>query len=502
MSDSLQLEWIQFLHENAFANMTSSLSSSAPPQQQQVDKKSLFGMTPPTPLLLLRSPPKCEELTISTKTKVLHLNAAIDIESVFWEMPVMKYWLPQTGVLKKTIKLVCLSRDRVCEIQTKLEELRRAQGGNSRNTSSLLKEEIIRQIDVPERQRPQPHMRKFGQPYYVAAAAAAAAATMTLPAHFKDERKISVGISKKDILAARWKKSKVFYNCLALVVRVLYRGSFREVHVKVFNTGKMEIPGVFNDELLELAREMVLSALLPCARFCSPHKPILSNSGGDGDGGPAEDDDEEEDELFGFKLQYTKDGSNEDDFDQNVLINSNFNCGFFIHREKLLNVLRGAKYNLDCSFDPCIYPGVKCKFYFNHEVGFDKERQRGVIDSSDWNLKMKSILGSKKYSEVTIMLFRTGSGLIGANCTEKIIRFVFDFIAQILHDEYANIAVIDEKQLGFGNFNCGGGGGGGSTSSFSGGNKRRAPLKPRRKHIYLKKNSSSSSFDLVAASVV
>ena len=39
------------------------------------------------------------------------------------------------------------------------------------------------------------------------------------------------------------------------------------------------------------------------------------------------------------------------------------------------------------------------------------------------------------------MIFRTGSCLIVGNCTERILRFVYDSIKQILHNEYYNIAV-------------------------------------------------------------
>ena len=39
------------------------------------------------------------------------------------------------------------------------------------------------------------------------------------------------------------------------------------------------------------------------------------------------------------------------------------------------------------------------------------------------------------------MMFRTGSCLIVGNCTERILRFVYNYIKQILHDEYFNIAV-------------------------------------------------------------
>ena len=49
----------------------------------------------------------------------------------------------------------------------------------------------------------------------------------------------------------------------------------------------------------------------------------------------------------------------------NVLINSNFNCGYFIQQEKLRTILRD-KYMLNPAYDPSMYPGVKCKFYYNH----------------------------------------------------------------------------------------------------------------------------------------
>ena len=37
-------------------------------------------------------PPECEELYISTKTKVLFLNQSINIQSVFWKIPIIEYW--------------------------------------------------------------------------------------------------------------------------------------------------------------------------------------------------------------------------------------------------------------------------------------------------------------------------------------------------------------------------------------------------------------------------
>ena len=50
--------------------------------------------------------PKCEELYISTTTKVLFLNQEIDINSIFWKIPIIEYGNPCSGIVKKQIKIV------------------------------------------------------------------------------------------------------------------------------------------------------------------------------------------------------------------------------------------------------------------------------------------------------------------------------------------------------------------------------------------------------------
>ena len=132
--------------------------------------------------------------------------------------------------------------------------------------------------------------------------------------------------------------------------------------------------------------------------------------------------------------------------EENVLINSNFSCGFYINREKLHSILRSDKYGIESAFDPCSYPGVKCKFYFNNELGFDPELQKGVIIDSDRSLKMNELNDNKKYTEISFMIFRTGSCLIVGNCTEKILKFVFEFLKNILTKEYELISVKNEEQ--------------------------------------------------------
>ena len=61
----------------------------------------------------------------------------------------------------------------------------------------------------------------------------------------------------------RGKVKNAFYNCFAIILRMKYENSFKEIHVKVFNTGKLEIPGVLNDELLENIKRMVTELMQP-----------------------------------------------------------------------------------------------------------------------------------------------------------------------------------------------------------------------------------------------
>tara|TARA_B110000967_G_C18457308_1_gene350875 strand:+ start:145 stop:477 length:333 start_codon:yes stop_codon:yes gene_type:complete len=75
------------------------------------------------------------------------------------------------------------------------------------------------------------------------------------------------------------------------------------------------------------------------------------------------------------------------------------------------------------------------------DTDFDMEKQSGQVLTEDRNMKMSELGDTKKYTEVSFMVFRTGSCLIVGNCTEKILRFVYSFITKILHDEYYNINV-------------------------------------------------------------
>jgi hypothetical protein len=60
-------------------------------------------------------------------------------------------------------------------------------------------------------------------------------------------------------------------------------------------------------------------------------------------------------------------------------------------------------------------------------------------------MKKSELDDNKEYTEISFMIFRTGSCLIVGNCTEKILQFVFVFIKRILTEEYDTICVKNEN---------------------------------------------------------
>jgi hypothetical protein len=292
--------------------------------------------------------PKATNIYISTKTKIAYLNSMIDLKSIFWSVPVISYSTPMNGVIKKQMKFNSTTKEELEFIQDKLKN------------ETYFEEHVITHIDNP-----------VGR------------------IKFKDTRKISIGISKKDILSYRCKKKSAFYNCFVIILRMKIENVFKEFHVKVFNTGKLEIPGIQNETTFQMILLEVVKTLQP---------------------------------YVDSKLDYKPDS------EETVLINSNFNCGFFINRDELFEILT-KKYNIQAIYDPCSYPGIQCKFYYNPDIGL----QNGCQISEENKHLYQNV------KEVSFMIFRTGSVLIVGKCDENILIIIYDFLKIILNNEYKNI---------------------------------------------------------------
>jgi len=295
--------------------------------------------------------PKISDIYISTKTKIAYLNQEMDLKTIFWKIPVMEYARPENGVIKKQMKFNSLFQEELTEIEEHLKQ------------EKYYEEYVMTSINNPNGR-----------------------------IKFKDIRKVTVGISKKDLMSYRCKKKSAFYNCFVVILRIKVVNTFKEFHVKVFNTGKMEIPGVQLDESYEMICKMMIELLQPHLTDKLEFKNNPDNPG----------------------MMMT----------ETVLINSNFNAGFYINREKFFDILQ-MKYNVHCIYDPCSYPGIQCKIYYSEKEGIMKSKENEIPNP--------------ELFEVSFMIFRTGSVLIVGKCDEDILGKIYDFLKNILYVEYGKI---------------------------------------------------------------
>lgn len=240
---------------------------------------------------------------------------------------------------------------------------------------------------------------------------------------FKDVRKISIGVDKKDVLHRRIKQKSAFYNCLVLMIRMRKEPTqaFKEYHVKVFNTGKIGIPGIQDNDTFFLLLKETVAILQP---FCKK-------------------------ESLGYIEQTL----------ETILINTNFNCGYYINRELLYDILV-RKYNIQAGYEPCSYPGIQCTFYYDplrkdfqpgyiidpkrHQPQQQQRKKKRLAsemegDCSDDNDRDSST----SVKEVSFMIFRTGSVLISGKhhhkCQENILGVVYEFLKRVFQQEYFSI---------------------------------------------------------------
>ena len=217
---------------------------------------------------------------------------------------------------------------------------------------------------------------------------------------FKDVRKITVGISKKDILSYRTKKKSAFYNCFVTILRLWDENdeTFKEVHMKIFNTGKVEVPGIQDDDMFFRSIDYMKELLI--GDYCD--------------------------------IDYSRDKID------TVLINSNFSCGYLINRENLFDVLV-TKYKIQSLYDPCSYPGVQSKYSITEDWG-----SRG----SGGSRGSRGSGGGVRVVELSFMIFRTGSVLIVGKCENRHIMMVYEFLKGLFAREYETIHQYDPQGIG------------------------------------------------------
>ena len=278
--------------------------------------------------------PPCSPLNISTKSKIIYLNSTFDLYDLFWKLKIIDYDSENDGIIKKQMKFNFIDKAQVLDFEKKIQN------------ESVVNVKILNQINNPSGR-----------------------------VTFKDVRKVDIGISNKDIIKPKKKSKSAFYNCFVIIFRKYYETSYREFHIKMFNSGKVEIPGIQSEQMIDLVVDIIKDIL-------QPH--------------------------FNFTIEEVKQKR------ELVLVNSNFNCNYYLNREKLVTILKN-KYKIKCNLDSCNYPGIQCKYKLENNA------------------------------EVSFMSFRTGSVLIVGKCDDDQLNNIYLFLKNVFNDEYRNIRENESK---------------------------------------------------------
>ena len=179
----------------------------------------------------------------------------------------------------------------------------------------------------------------------------------------------------------RKKTKKSFYNQVTLLV-VLPKKSpedeTRRLNVKVFKNGQLQMTGVKS----EYEGHTGVAVLLEELRRVFQHTEYV------------------------FKEENYR----------TVLINSDFRIGYKINREKLYHLL-DQHYGMYVSYEPCIYPGVNAKYFWN---ATDSSRS-GICFCDDVCIGKGSGQHKGECKKVTIATFQSGTVIItGANSMQQL----------------------------------------------------------------------------------
>tara|TARA_Y100000996_G_C22521303_1_gene642583 strand:+ start:456 stop:1199 length:744 start_codon:yes stop_codon:yes gene_type:complete len=193
------------------------------------------------------------------------------------------------------------------------------------------------------------------------------------------------GFSKKSLRKKRKKKKKkIFYN--QSTIHVVHAKKI--MNVKLFNNGRIQITGLKTEEQ---AIELVDLLLTYFKDF-----DIL----------------EEETELIDNKT---------------VLINSDFDIGMDINREKLhKEIINSSFYS---SYEPCIYPGVNIKYFIN------TENPSGICSCNSLCNGKGNGCGDGQCKKVTIAVFKSGKIIITGGQNKDQINESYRFITNFIQDK-------------------------------------------------------------------
>ena len=221
------------------------------------------------------------------------------------------------------------------------------------------------------------------------------------------------GSSRRDSKSSK-KSGKVFYNQATLIIRIWKSTYSDEVNLKLFNNGNIQMTGLKSEEDGYRAVNILYTSVKDITVDSKNAVEIIQ---------PQHTSQPVDFAISNFDI---------------VLINSDYSAEFLIKREKL-HALLIQEYDIVSSYEPCTYPGVNSKYYWNKDY-MDRSKYKPGVCYCSKPCNGKGVGdGDGCCKKVTIAIFQSGKLIITGAKTYQQITDAYDFINDVFKKNYSEV---------------------------------------------------------------
>jgi TATA-box binding protein (TBP) (component of TFIID and TFIIIB) len=219
------------------------------------------------------------------------------------------------------------------------------------------------------------------------------------PGIIKFEHKGEVfGACYKDLFTNRKATDKSFFNQSTLVLRRPFAGGFKELNMKLFKNGGIQMTGVTSQTFAVEAVEWLLALIKTFAQ--SPFEGAAAVT----------------------KVDVS-------------LINTDYSLNYDIQQDNLHKLLM-EQYNLFSMLEKTIYQGVNTKFFYN-----TKNQGSGICSCKGFCKGQGTGSGEAECKRITMSIFRTGKIIITGARTMDQIEAAYVFLNKVFQDHAATVLI-------------------------------------------------------------
>ena len=231
------------------------------------------------------------------------------------------------------------------------------------------------------------------------------------------------GASRRDKKTSK-KTGKVFYNQATIILKLWKDTGEDEVNLKLFNNGNVQMTGLKSESDGTRAVNILYSVIRDLEATPEQIATLAEKLETEPEKIPLKAVTLPADEEFGIS-----------NFEI-VLINSDYSAEFLIKRDVLHHLLINT-YDIFSSYEPCTYPGVNSKYFWNEDY-LDKPKKGHCYCTRVCNGKGNG-KGNGNCKKVTIAIFQSGKLIITGAKTHTQINDAYNFINGVFRDNFQEI---------------------------------------------------------------